>query len=127
MTKHINYSILIFFTLIVSSCGVNQKNVQKINYENNKTKLIRIALEDFLIDNNEFFQFQKEYRIEKIYIRKKFGLASGMFDYGIPQKTIALPLKRKNLPKNYKSFKYRLLSDSRIETLEKKLESFQYI
>jgi hypothetical protein len=127
MTKHTKYFILICFTLILGSCGVSQKNLKKINYENNKKELIRLAVEDFLTYNNEFFEYQKEYRIEKICVRKTLGLASGMFDFGIPQKTIAIPLKRENLPNNFKSFKYRLFSDNQIERLEKNLESFQYI
>lgn len=127
MTKHTKYLMLICITLILGSCGISQKNLQKINYENNKKELIRLAFEDFLTDNNEFFQFQKKYRIGKICVRESFGLASGMFDFGIPQKTITIPLKRKDLPNNDEAFIYRLFTDSKIERLEKKLESFQYI
>ena len=127
MNKHTKYLILICFIPILVSCGVSQKNLQKVNYENKKRELIRIATEDYLTDNNEYFNFQKENSIEKIYVNNTIGLASGMFDFGIPQKTIPIPLKKKYLPNNFREIKYRLCSDRKIESLEENLDNFQYI
>ncbi len=127
MQSRIKYSILFLLILVTNSCGTIKNKTIRTEYKQQKAEIILIATNDYLKNNIEFFEFQENFRIDKIYVFKKMGLASVMFDIGIPQKTIPITLAKNELPKKYTKTEFSLLSNRKEKRLAKKHSSFQYL